>query len=64
MCSAQWRGGSGDMSPRNFLSFTRSEINSGAFWDTFPWQGTRTNLYLSDHIIITGTSIRFDTAHG
>ena len=29
---------------RKFLSFRRSEIDSGAFWGTFPRQDTRTNL--------------------
>ena len=48
VCSAQQSGG---MPPRKSLSFRRSEINFGAFWDTFSWQGTH-------------TSIRFDTTCG
>ena len=50
VCTVAGGGGSGGMPPRKFLSFKRSEIDSGAFWDTFPRRRTRTNLYSSDRI--------------
>ena len=32
------------MPPRKFFNFRPLEIDSGAFWDSFPaWQGTHTN---------------------
>ena len=52
MCAqhAVARGVWGHAPPGNFKVL---DVNSGAFWDIFTWQGTRTNLYLSDHIIIS-----------
>ena len=35
MCSVQWLGGSRGIPPSKCLSFRHSEIDSGAFWDTF-----------------------------